>query len=188
MSKRRRVTIVPQRDKFYQDWHIKKTQTIANVDEEWVIKCPRPLYAPPAGKYYAVEIHAIEWLFIHEEHEGQRLRTFIALTYSPRLGKTPFLTGPGDPENLFWATWFNNDENGNAASGVKQDSHRNRAIFTDDHGFGKLVVGDKVFLQVSQTENGGGSIMDVGLKISYTFTSVSCSDYVEELAAQLTSS
>lgn len=185
MSKRRRVTVVPQRDKFYQDWHIKQTQAAANVDEEWTIQCPRPLYTPPAGRYYAIEIHSIEWYFILEEHDGQRLRSHLALTYSPRTGHDPFLTGPGDPENLFWANFLNNDDTGSALSAWRQDSHRNRAVFTDDHGFGKLVVGPNIYMQIGTTHQETPTA--IGLKIQYTFTTVSCSDYVEELAAQLTS-
>ena len=183
MSKRRRVTVVPQKDKFYQDWCVKQTQSAINASDEWSLDTPKPLYAPPAGRYYTIEVHSIEWYFLQEVRAGQKVSIALSLSYSSRQGKTPFCTQAGDPENLFWVQYVNDDDSGHGEGEHVTNCHTNRAVLTDDHGFGKLVVGDHLYMQLATNQI--AHTVPVGLKIQYTFTTVSCSDYVEELAAQL---
>lgn len=187
-------------DRFYQEWHIKRTQTAVGAapgsgtgDEEFTIPCPRPLSDPSSG-YWAIEIHSIEYVTsVNEVIHATNASQFVcqwALTTSPRTGKVPFITGPGDADNI----WFNKkwvrregaDEHG-AIFISEQTRLDNLARYTDDKGFGKIIVGDNIYLQVATSclIGGFGAPSTIEMAIEYTWTTVTCPEMVQELASQL---
>lgn len=184
MSKRRKTTGI--RDNYYQEFHFKRTLSVADTDQEWSIICPRPLQAPPAGRYYAIELHAIEYFIYRTAHEGQIALTEVCLTYSPRLGKTPFLTHAGDPENLFWHKTADDLQTGGGPISWEQGTGICRAVYTDHKGYGKLITGQNIWVQCHSLFY--DNPVTFGFSCAYTYTTVPCSEYVQELVAQLTSS
>lgn len=171
-------------DKFYQEWHIKRAQAVINADEEWIIDVPRPLKSPPSGSYWAVELHAIEFLPSTEIVTGAVVVIDWALTTSPRTGKTPFMTGPGDPENLWRYGWHCAGSAAPTDHVLFEWTHdKYRELFTDDLGHGKLIIPEHIYLQVQCAAT--TSVLAIGLSLCYTFTTVSCSEFVQELVGQL---
>jgi hypothetical protein len=109
-----------------------------------------------------------------------------AMTTARRTGKTPFITGPSDCDNI----WFNKKywriPTAALFSGIHTTEHtrlHNISEFIDESGKGKLIIGDKIFLQYSSTAL--ASVPKIELSIEYTWTTVSCAQFVEELTAQL---
>ena len=178
MSKRRKI------DKFYQEWHVKRAQATKNVDEEWTLPCPRPLTAPPHGRYHAVEIHSIEYFSSADiQFEGQ-FYAHWSISTSPRLGQLPFVTNCGDPSNL----WFSRDHwiMGTEHSGQYLEENtrlKNIARYTDVFGHGKLIIGDNLFLQAHTVNLTAPAHIEFAFE--YTWTSVSCDEYAQELQSQL---
>lgn len=181
MSKRRRTTGF--KDIYYQDWHFHRTLDAIDTPQEWKIIVPRPLRAPPAGRYYAVELHSVTYEYNHSSRSG--INADLSLTYSPRLGKTPFKTHAGHPENLWWSH-FHLETGGVATSEIRIGSTENKSDFTDHLGHGKLITGENIWLQLGST-NYYDELLFGGFSLQYTFTTVPCSEYVQELVAQLTS-
>ena len=178
MSKRRKTQP-------YEEWHFKRTQAAYNVNEEWTLALPRPARGLPAGRYNAIEIHSIEYIVgWHFRDEGPTTVNW-SITTSPRTGNTPFITDCGDPSNL----WFYKDttwgpvEHG-AFIEFQATRLKNIARFTDDMGHGKLVIGDQLFLQVG-TANVSTVYPFIHFAIEYTFTSVNCDEYAQNLTSQL---
>jgi len=178
MSKRRRIV-----DKYYQEWHIKRDQTTANTDEEWAIEIPRPLEAPPSGTYWAIEIHSIiARVNIEVALDASAKNQDWALTTTPRWGKVPFITECGDPENLWYRSILTCIPVLGGAF-INQDRLHDKAAYTDNKGQGKLVIGDHIWLQVSSSDFAAATRIQIA--IEYTFTTVSCGEYVQELVSQL---
>jgi len=181
MSKRRKATTT---DKFYQDWTFTRVQPeVANPDIEWTITVPRPLQAPTGGRYYAVEIHNIDFMHTNILRHGQFTDIFCALTTAPRVGHLRFLTGPGYPENIWW---YKQGIDEDVASGqllTEAGSFKNRTDFTDAHGHGKLVIGEHIYLQLHAAHI--DAPVEVQFGISYTFTTVSCNEFAAELHSQI---
>lgn len=183
MSKRRRII-----DKYYQEWHIKRLQEVTDVDEEWQIDVPRPIATPPAGTYWAVELRSLVFKIDPVIKPELITTSEWALTTSSRIGKLPFMTACGDPENIWW---FNREltqwpANGalTAASDTQQGRHTNHCVYTDHKGQGKLIIPDHIYLQVSTT-NHTPTLEQISLTLEYSFTTVSCAEYVQELVGQL---
>ncbi|GAH00626.1 unnamed protein product [marine sediment metagenome] len=178
-TRRRPARVV---DRYYQDWHFERILEVIDTQQEFKVQVPRPLQAPPAGRYYAVELHSIEFYYKRNLRAGQAVVEDIALTFSPRLGKTPFLTHAGHRENLFWHHYecigVAGLEYFTSGSGDKVD-------FTDNLGHGKLITGDNIWLQLSSTLM-YDTLLSAGFSCQYTYTTVPCNEYVQALAEQLT--
>ena len=186
MSKRRRVGI--RTDKFYQSWSFKVEQTEVSTEEEFAIRTPRPVQAPPAGRFYAIEIHSIEYFIPYHSKSSQSTEVLVSITTSPKEGREPFITHAGDPENIFWYEQRNyGDHTPSAGIPPTQTQITNRIDCTDALGHGRLLVGDNIYVQVSSNTFVETEVI-AGFKISYTYTTVGCLDYVQELTAQVTSS
>ena len=107
------------------------------------------------------------------------------MTFTPRATKTRFVTGPSDVENLFWCYESIDLQSVNGPLVWNQNPVTNRYRLTDDYGFGKLVVGDFIYLQIDGENQ--ELPLQVGFCIDYTYAEVNCKEYVQALAAQLTS-
>ena len=178
MSKRRKV------DKFYQEWHIKRNQANKNTDEEWTLPCPRPLQSPASGKYHAIEIHSIEYhtslSFVWEQTAYQDW----CITTSPRTGQTPFSTDCGDPSNLWFHREITVSPTEHAAFWYQEVTRlHNIARYTDEFGHGKLIIGQNLYLQCHSLLLAAAST--ISLAIEYTWATVSCDEYAQELQSQL---
>lgn len=201
--KRRATGAGAHQDSFREEWHINRTQAVIGDDggtgvgnEEFTIICPRPLEPAPAGRWWAIEIHSIEYLIgahdvAHATHNGEFFIQW-AMTTASRIGKAPFITSPGNPDNIWFnLMWIKREANtGTEAVYItEQTRHDNLATYTDDMGHGKLLIGDKIYLQVATgVPNGYGSFSDpsdIHLAIEYTWATVSCPEVVQELASQL---
>jgi len=182
MSKRARTSI---QDEYYQDWCWLRTQTESNAAQEWSIRSPRPIQAPPAGRFYAIEIHSVEFKLTPHEYlirAGQKVHVQVALTYAPRSGHDQFQTGPGYPHNLwFYDRTVNLEDAGCVSTGFEQGSHMSKTRFTDDLGHGRLTCGDDIFLQVSTSGIAAPHVLTVEFAIQYTFKTVSCVEYTQHL-------
>lgn len=180
MSKRARRTI---QDEFYQDWCFIRTQAAKNVAEEWTVKTPRPIQAPPSGRFYAIEIHSIEFKIQPADFlmkAGQKTQTSVSLTFAPRTGHDIFTTGPGYPHNLWWYNRIINLEDpGCTSTGFEQGSHTSKTVYTDDLGHGRITAGDDIFLQVATSQV--ANPISVEFAIQYTFSTVSCIEYTQHL-------
>jgi len=179
MSKRRKVGSI--QDKFYQDWCIIRTQDVENEpDREWEVLVPRPIQAPPAGRYYAIEVHSIEFYHTNLVRGGQHTDLKCALTFAPRSGHTVFLTQCGYPQNLwFYQGGIDLDSVGGPAH-HEQGSGIAKTHFTDDLGHGRLVTGEHIWLQLHASHF--AVVVNVQFAIQYTFTTVSCTQYAQHLA------
>jgi len=181
MSKRRKATTT---DKFYQDWTFtRQVADVATENTEWTITVPRPIQAPAAGRYYAVEVHCIDFAHTNLIRPGQQTRLKVALTTAPRGGHQRFITGPGFPENIWWYAGGIDTDQIAGPNHYDDGSHHNRTDFTDAHGHGKLVIGEQIYLQVEQAHF--AVLVEVQFGISYTFTTVSCNEYAAELHSQI---
>ena len=186
MSKRRRVSA--PKDKYYQTWNFKLEQTVVSEDEEFTIPCPRPLEAPPSGRYYAIELHALEYYIPYHFKATQSASVDISISKSARQGRTPFITHCGDPENIFWYEQATYGEH--VPPGVIPPTNEqadNHVQLTDNLGHGLLVVAENIFVQLSSNIRVETEVT-AGFKLYYTFTTVSCSEYLEELASQIATS
>ena len=176
MSKRRTSTIS---DIFYQDWCFIREEAQATSSTEWTIRTPRPLQAPPAGRFYGVEIHSIEFKHTSLIRAGQAPHLQVALTFAPRTGHDAFITGPGYPHNLWWFDAQTDLGTIQGPAEYEQGSHNSKAKFTDDKGHGRLVTGDAIYLQL--TTSLFAAAVAVEFAIQYTFTTVSCQEYTQQL-------
>lgn len=178
MSKRRRTTGI--QDKFYQDWcFIRSQEQAGEADREFQIIVPRPIQAPPAGRYYAIEVHSIEFLHTNEVRQGQHTDLKVALTFAPRAGHAAFLTGPGYPHNIWY---YQGGIDLDALTGPAehhQGSGYHKAKFTDDLGHGRLVTGEHIWCQVHAAHF--AVPVQLQFAVQYTFTTVSCTQYAEHL-------
>ena len=153
-----------------------------STEEEFPIEVPRPLQAPPGGRYIGLELHAIEFYIPYHYHDGQSAQTLVSITTSPRNARTPFMTQAGDPENLFW---YEQRTYGDHVGGIihpRQDQTTNRVDFTDASGHGRLLVGENIYVQLSSNVQVETEVT-AGFKCYYTYTTLSCNEYVQELAA-----
>ena len=169
------------RQRYYQEWHIERTQAVLDTNQEWWCDIPKPVQPPRPGLYWAIEIHQIEYK-IRPDYipvtEAVTLREQnISLSTSPRTGKLPFVTGPSDPDNIWW---FHRHFQSPLLSlfssiGSKEQTRReNLARFTDDKGYGKLLVGDHLFLQLNTV--GSASVVIIEFAIEFTWTQVGCQE------------
>ena len=182
MSKRQRVT----RDLFYQGWHFKRSLELANTPKEFAISVPYPLKSPPAGRYHAIELHSVTWNHSTLIRHGQAVHIAASLSYVPRLGCAPFVTGPGDPENIWWEDAICDLEAANNCPTIHIRNSATKKVELDDNlKHGKLITGQNIYLQLDTT--GMAVPAYCNFTIAYTFTSVPCAEYVQELVAQLTS-
>lgn len=188
MSKRRKLTARSVLDRYFQEWHIKRTQATTNTDEEWVIDVPHPIEGVGAGRFYAIEVHSIEGevgiQFPDGTTGGERIMQWC-LTTSPRTGKLPFITGPGDPSNL----WFRKIDYTHSPAESNQFLISNRlnnlARYTDNKGYGKLIIGDHLYLQCHTDFWTDAEVTKVSMSIEWTGATVSCVEYAAELVSQL---
>lgn len=182
---------IGKKDKYYQEWHIDRKQTAFNTDEEFVIDVPRPLVAPAPGRYWALEIHSIEHQVSSTAVLGiaaYLIQEFVSLGTRTRVGNTQFVSSVSCPDNLWF--YLRNSHMGLAlfvetTTIDKESRHSNKSAYTDDLGHGKLLIGDRVYLQVSSSGHVSGGEVRVELSIEYTWTTIPCDEYVQELASQL---
>lgn len=159
----------------------------ANIGEEFSIEVPRPIQAPPAGRFYAIEIHAIEWYIPYHIRCGQRTHVLASLTTVSRVSREALISNCGDPDNVWWFVLHAHAECGDASGVALHTSgpHNRRVDYTDDLGHGKLFVGSEIFLQL--LSHLYEDPVEISVRIDYTFTTVSCLDYAQALSAQLSS-
>lgn len=196
MSKRQKTGGLTR---FYEEWHIKRTHTVVQQvaataqTEEWAIDCPRP-EGTASGRYPAIEIHTIEYSLgpIFDPVIAAVAQTEIdwAITTSPRTGKVPFITDCGDPDNL----WFHHEEWHSptevlSATTVHNEYTRlrNKAVYTDKTGHGKLLVGDHIYIQGSANRSGTALAVkpSIHLAIEFSWTTVGCSEVLGDLTSRL---
>lgn len=180
MSKRRRTA-----DKFYQEWHVKREQAVVNTAIEFKLDIPRPLTGLPPGRYYAIELHSIEYYVKFAYRNEAATCIHVSLSTSPRTGQLPFITNCGDPSNLWCfieAFWGSTEHASSIESVYTRD--RNCARFTDDLGHGRLLIGDHLYLQIDSV-NFSSELIEVQFAFEYTETSVNCAEYAQDLTAQL---
>ena len=167
---------------------MKRTQAGLAEDTEYVLDVPRPLSGLPAGQYHAIELHSLEYYIAYPAlpHWGGHEETFVAITTSPRSGQVPFMTTAGDPSNLWFYVrrYFIPQEHGGVIPcGGIQTRKNQKALFTDDLGHGKLIIGDHLYLQMHTVNI--ATLAYVSFSFEYTETSVRCEEYAQELTAQL---
>jgi len=181
MSKRARTSI---QDVYYQDWCFLRQQAEANQPEEWSIRTPRPIQAPPAGRFYAIEIHSIEFKIepaAYLMRLGPLTHLQASLTFAPRSGHDVFITGPGYPHNLWWYDKYVDLAGPEGPAVITQGSHESKTFYTDDLGHGRLTAGDDIFLQVSTGGIAPEHHITYEFAIQYTFKTVSCTEYTQHL-------
>lgn len=183
---RKKVKSTGPKDRFYQEWHINRKPTGASTPEEFVLDCPRPLLSRPAGRYWAIEIHSIEARVPHNRPTEQVLlheHEHFCLTTDHRTGKTPFLTGPGDPTNIWYLHRYSDLPACPALTAVYETEEtrlHDKALYTDDLGHGKLIIGDHIYMQYDGAQTGAHH-PSISMAIEYTYTTISCNELVEEL-------
>lgn len=178
-------------DKFYQEWHILREQSIVDGDQEWVIDVPRPLVGPPAGKYWAIEIQSIE----HEVHgtfvvgaAPYLLAEYASLGTHSRVGEASIISHVNDPDNIwFWNRVIHVGTAADTTTSVLGQEWRrlDKSDYTDGKGNGKLVIGEHLYLQCSTAGHEAGEYLIMRFSIEYKWTTVSCKEFVEELTSQL---
>ena len=200
--------------RFVQEWHVKRQQQTTGDFvpgsttgyEEFVIDCPRPLTEPRSG-YWAIEIHTIEAVTdiptVIDATIPFEASIKWAITTSPMTGKPTFMTDAGDPENIWfhsdWVTVPPGTSGGNIVGNAAYFRTRNTRLenvarYTDETGHGKLIIGNRIYLQVATKglnwpglntpQVGGLRHAHISLAIEYTDTTVSCPEYVEQLESQ----
>jgi len=184
MSKRQRVG---PRDTYYQEWTVKLTSDVNNGDCEFTLDVPRPLYAPPGGRYWALQIHNITATTNRYATRGNEATQYTSIGTVPRTGKTPFITGPGDPDNLWYRLETAYFEIADTYFTTLKESNTDKTVYTDHLGHGKLLIGDHLYVQTTAT----GTLVTpphfttLAFSIAYTFVTVSASDMIGELASQV---
>ena len=184
------------KDKFYQEFHIfcglpwAEIPINSTIDWEWPIPLPRPQETPPSGTYWALEIHSITWYITYTWRAGAVVATSWDITTQSKTGKTPFVSFPGDPENIFFhqEDVFTNDNVLVQYRNI-QNSHTNTAHYTDNLGHGKLVIPETIYVQNRNSNwTVSASYPDPPIfsaSVQYTFTTVSCPEFLQEMASQL---
>lgn len=169
------------RQRYYQEWHFEREQGVVNTDQEWWVDIPKPIQAPRPGLYWAIEIHQIEYK-IDPSYvgitEAVLYRTqHVSLSTSPRTGKLPFITGPADPDNI----WFLHRHLHSpllsllsATDIVEHTRRKDLARYTDDKGYGKLLIGDHLYVQLSTASC--ASVTKLQFAIEFTWTQVGCQE------------
>lgn len=177
MSKRRRIA----QDKFYQDWCIIRTQaSVGEGDREWQILVPRPLQAPPAGSYYGVELHSLEFFHTNLVRGGQHTDLQCALTFAPRTGHTVFNTKCGYPQNLWYYQGGIDLDSVTGPAHHQQSSGLCKTSFTDDLGHGRLITGEHIWLQLHAVHF--AVPVEVQFAVQYSFTTITCTQFAQHLA------
>lgn len=178
MSKRRRLAAAP----YYQEWHIERVQADVGVDEEWYIDVPMPLQGAPNGLYWAIELRSVIYKIypfkVQDATDETAIQTQVCCTSSPRYGKTPFITGPSHPDNIWWYNRRICRPKETLAPGTifrEESRATNKCELTDHKGTGKLLVGPHLFLQIATSD---GSEPDyaqhIELCFEYNYTLVKC--------------
>ena len=183
-------------DKFFQEFHIDVSMSYDDiapnqtVDWEFPITVPRPLKTPPAGTYWAIELHSITWANNWYWREDAFTGISWCITSAAKVGKTPFITFPGNPENIFFLTdeWLVG-ENHHPIARTQANQRMNHAKYTDDSGHGQLIIPETIYVQcrnIYWTQD--DTLPDApwfSASLQYTFVTVSCSEFLQELASQL---
>lgn len=163
----------------------------STINWEFAVPLPRPLKTPPAGTYWAIELHSITWANNTNWREDALTAVAWCITTRKKLRTTPFLTYPGDDENLFFT-----DDLWIVGAGVHpecrqiQNQRTNHVKYTDDAGHGQLIIPETLYVQNqnhywTQDEYDNIDPPWFSASLQYTFTTVSCSDFLQELASQL---
>jgi len=180
-------------DPFYQEWHFERTQSTENTDQEWWIDVPRPLGSPGAGKYWAIEIHSIE-LQSNQVIPVPDAAVFtqvmrVCVTSAPRTDKTPFVTTCANPDNIFYYEEQTFVPTAALTGGfLTREESRGRVLqrYTDDQFHGKLYIGDHLYIQLNTVSQ--AAVVKICFCIEFTWTTINCSQLVEELQGQLNES
>lgn len=185
MTTNKRMRVGGTSDTFYQDWCFKVTSDVANGNFEYTLDCPRPLRTPPPGRYYAIQVHSLTGLTNKFADRGSTQEQYMSLSTTPRIGKDPFITGPGDPDNIWYRLETFMFELADDNYLHIKDSKSDKTPFTDDLGRGLLIIGDHLYLQMTSTNTTVGHFPTLSCSIQYTFTTVSAADMIGELASQI---
>ena len=184
------------KDKFYQEFHINCIQTWDNIpinsviDWEWTVPVPRPLETPPSGTYWAIEIHSITAWRTRLWREDALAENYWGITSQAKSGKTPFVTWAGDPENIYYSE---DDVFTGAAVGVFWPTRNTQGTdtthYTDDSGHGKIIIPENIYIQnrnVYWTQTNEYPDPPVlSASIQYTFTTITCAEFLQEVVAQI---
>ena len=184
-----------KKDRYYQEWHFSRVQAAINTNEEFIIDVPRPSTSPPAGSYWAIEIHSIEFQIFSLwsiEAAGYNINEACSLGTASRaynIALAHFLSYCSDPDNLWYYSrdlLIGGTTLGHGSAVMGEDyRQKNRSEYVDNQGHGKLLIGDKLYLQVSSAGHSTGETLQVCFSVEYTWATVSCEEFVGELQSQL---
>ena len=183
-----------KKDKFYQEWHFARTQATYNTNEEFIIDVPRPQLAPPSGQYWAIEIHSIEYQTFSQSSigaVGYDIQEQISLGTASRaynIALPHFVSRCSDPDNLWYHSLdfiVGGTTLGTGTDHQEQYRQKNRSEYVDNQGHGKLLIGDRVYLQVFSAGHASGETLEACFSVEYTWATVSCEEFVGELQSQL---
>ncbi len=182
-----------RRAAYFQEWHILRDQTTPEVAQEWVIDVPRPIQPSRPGLYWALEIHQIEYKVSPSIVVPVALANSqvidVCLTTAPRTDKTPFITTPADPDNIWYLHRISHTPTVALWAGpqhLDQTRRQNLARYTDDKGFGKLLVGDHLYMQVNSASC--VQAVQISLAIEFTWTQVGCTQLLTVYQGRLNES
>ena len=173
MSKRRRAAAP-----YYVEWHITRTEEEQGVPQEWYVDVPMPLQGAPSGLYWAIELRSVIYKIgpmSYSRGSGVTHRyCHVACTSSPRSNKTPFITGPSHPDNIWWYDrdlYMDKETFSFGAILDTQSRNTNKCDLTDHKGTGKLLAGPHIFIQLQQS---GDAVQTIELCFEYNYTLIKC--------------
>ena len=168
-SKRRRLAAAP----YYQEWHIYREQETLNIPQEWYVDVPLPLEGAPSGLYWAIEIRSLIYkigpVSLTQASGVVQYHCDVCLTSSPRTNKTPFITGPSHPDNIWWYDRNIHIDKETFGSGTYHHEYTratNKCELTDHKGTGKLLVGPHLFVQID-TNSTAAQVIELCLEYNY---------------------